>query len=71
MAPAVESVIRPGEEGSERESSPPMRGRHLYELSIVAPRGVGSLGHLLRGHQESAARRGRAHSSIPPALLVI
>ena len=29
VAPAVESVLCPGEEGAERESSPPMRGRCL------------------------------------------
>ena len=40
VAPAVESVLCPGEEGAERESSPPLRGRRLYELSMVAPRAV-------------------------------
>ena len=29
VAPAVESVLCPGEEGAERESSPPLRGRRL------------------------------------------
>ena len=49
--------------GGERELSP-AEGEALVRTEYGrAACGVGPLGHLLRGHQESAARVGRAHSA--------